>query len=527
MADTQTTVHIPSPATTNRLEPTVRTVTVVDAPPKPASAPQRAAVKLLVVLVLLGGGIRLAAMVQYRTLWLDEAMLAINLVERTPQQLFQPLSWNQGAPVGFLLAVKGAITAFGTADWAFRLVPFIASLLSLVGFAWVARRLLPANAALLAMALFSLSPYLISYAAECKQYGCDAAIAVGLLACSVGLLEGRGGALRWAGLGSAGAVAVWCSHPATFVLGAIGSALLLHALVEKDRTRFLAACLTVGMWLASFAAVYFICLKQLGSNKYLTDYWTDHFLPLSVSSGTASWILDHLISFFTTPGGYGGPLVPLGGFAAFLALVGLREFAREQWPVAVALTAPVLFLLAASAVQKYPFGGRLLLFLIPFAVILGARGAGAVYDAMRERNRFAAVAMMVLLVGASAWQSYDLLKRPMRREHLAPVLTQLRDEIRPGDKVFVYYSAVPAYLHYTRDNPLPVPPEDVTFSYESRENPEAYREEVKQLRGRTWVLFSHPHKHEETMLKTMLGDRAPCQRAIKAPGAAAWLHDIK
>lgn len=525
MTDTQTTTRIPSPPTTNRLEPTVRTVTVVDAPPAPAATPQRAVVGLLVTIVLLGSGARLAAMFYERCLWLDEAMLALNLVERTPRQLFDPLDWNQGAPVGFLLAVKGAISAFGTSEWAFRLVPFAAALASLAGFAWVSRRLMPAHAALIATALMALSPYLISYAAECKQYGCDAAIAIGLLAVSLGLLQGKGGALRWTGLAVAGAMAVWCSHPATFILGGIGSALLIHAAVEKDRKRLLAAGLTVGCWLVSFGACYLICLKQLGSNKYLTDYWTDHFMPLAASPGTLSWIADHIISFFTQPGGIGGPLVPLGGFAAFLALVGTREFVRERWPVAVALVGPVLFLLAASGVQKYPFGGRLLLFLVPFATILVARGAAALYDATRNYNRFAAVALLVLLVGASAWETFDVLKRPMRREQIAPVLEQVRKEMKPGDKVFVYYSAVPAYQFYTRGNPLPAA--DATFGVESRDNPEAYRKEVQALHGRVWVIFSHPHKHEETLLKTMLGDRAPCERAIRDTGAAAWLHDMK
>ena len=34
-------------------------------------------------------------------------------------------------------------------------------------------------------ALFALSPHLVSYAAECKQYASDASIAIGLLACAL------------------------------------------------------------------------------------------------------------------------------------------------------------------------------------------------------------------------------------------------------------------------------------------------------------------------------------------------------
>jgi hypothetical protein len=518
-----TTTPRPAAPPTNRLEPSVRTTTVVTAPPEPARAPTRVPVAVFVAVLVLGGGLRLVALVSDRSLWLDECMLALNLVARSPGQLFDPLDWNQGAPVGFLLAVKGAISAFGPSAWALRLVPFLASLAGMVGFAWIARRLFPPLAALLAVALFALSPNLVSYAGECKQYASDAAIAIGLLAVSLGLLEGKGG-WRWSVLAATGAVAVWCSHPAAFVLGGIGTALLLQGLIGRNRARFVAAALTVACWLVSFGACYLVCLKQLGGNKYLTDYWTDHFLPFR-SLGMFSWVVDHLIAFFTTPGGFGGLLVPLGGFAAALAAVGLREFARDRWPVAVALTGPVVLVLFASGLEKYPFGGRLLLFLVPFAVLVVAGGAWAVFDALREKNRFAAITLLGLLVGASGWLATDTLRRPQRHEQLQPVLEQVRAEMQPGDRVYVYYSSVPAYLFYTRERPLPAGA--LTLGEEHRDDPAAYRTELSKLRGRVWVIFSHPHNQEETTIRTTLDCRGPCEREVKWPGAAAWLYRLE
>lgn len=521
MSHTETTSRTSTP-TTNRLEPTVRTATVVSTPPEPSRIAPYVPVAVFVAVLVLGGGLRLAMLLTDRSLWLDESMLALNLVNRSPRQLLDPLDWNQGAPIGFLLAVKGAISLFGGSAWALRLVPFVASLAGMVGFAWVARRLLPSFAALLAVGLFALSPYLVSYSAECKQYASDAAIAIGLFAVSLGLLEGKGG-WRWSVLGVAGAGAVWCSHPAAFVLGGIGTALLAHALVARDRARFIAASLTVGAWLVSFGVCYLVCLKQLGGNKYLADYWTDHFLPLG-SLGVVSWVADHLIALFTTPGGFGGSLVPLGGFAAILAAVGLREFARDRWPVAIALVGPLGLVLFASALQKYPFGGRLLLFLVPFAVLTVAAGGWAVFDALREKNRFAAVALLGLLVGAGGWQTSDVIRRPMRQEQLEPVLEQVRNEIRPGDRVYVYYSAVPAFLYYTRERQLPAGA--IVLGEEHRDDPALYRVELARQHGRVWVIFSHPHNQEETTIRTTLDCRGPCEREVKRPGASAWLYRL-
>jgi hypothetical protein len=507
------------------MQPSVRTVAVVTAAPAPEPRLPRVPVAVFVALVLLGGGLRTLAMASDRCLWIDEAMLALNLIEKTPEQLLKPLDWNQGAPVGFLLAVKGTIAAFGASERALRLVPFAASLAGLMGFTWVARRVLAAPAAALAVGLFAVSPYLVSYAAECKQYACDATAALGLFAVALGLLDGKRGAARWAALGAAGAAAVWCSHPATFVLGGIGTALLLRAVVARDRAGFRAAAATVGSWLVSFVGCYFLCLRHLGGNKYLTDYWTNHFMALPPTTlGELAWVADHLLAFFTMPGGFGGTLVPLGGFAAVLALVGLRELARERWPVAAALALPVAFVLLASGLHKYPFGGRLLLFLIPFAVLLVANGTLAVFEAMREKNRFAAVAVVGLLLCATAWETWDSFRHPMRYEQLAPVLDQLRDELRPDDRVYVFHRAAPAFLYYTRDRALPA--NSVALGEENPDDPNAHRGDLATYHGRVWVIYSHPHNQEQTALRTFLDCRGRCERTIKRPSAAAWLYEL-
>jgi 4-amino-4-deoxy-L-arabinose transferase-like glycosyltransferase len=511
----------PEAPPTNRLAPVVKRVEVVTAP-EPARAPARASVVLLVALVALGTGLRLAALGADRCLWIDEAMLALNLVARSPAELLRPLDYNQGAPVGFLLLSKAAIAAFGSAEWALRLVPCVASVCGLFGFAWLARRLLPSGGALLATALFALSPHLISYAGECKQYASDASIAIGLLACAVPLLDGRGGRAGYAAFGASGAVAVWFSHPAAFVLAGLGSALLLKELVARDRAKLVSTALVVGAWLVSFAACYFLCLKQLSANEYLTGYWADHFVPRTL--GAASWLADHLVALFELPGGFGGPAIPLAGFAALLALVGLVEFGRENRWLAGALVGPVAFLLCAAALKKYPFGGRLALFVVPFAVLLAARGAWVLNEALRPANRFAAVALVVLLVGSSAWQSAEELRRPTRSEQLAPVLHRVRAEMNPSDRAYVYYGAVPAFRFYTREHALPA--SAVELGTQCRESSSGYRDQVAGLRGRTWVIFSHPHRDEETLFRALLDARGQRVREMKDRNSVAWLYEL-
>lgn len=481
----------------------------------------------IIALVVLGFGLRLIPLLSDRCLWIDEAMLALNLVERTPRQLLEPLDWNQGAPAGFLLLTKAAIMVFGQDEWALRLVPFVGSVMGLVAFAWVARRLLPAEAAVIAVALFSTSPFLISYAAECKQYATDAALTVGLLAISVGLLQGEKGFRHWAWLAGVGAIAVWFSHPVAFVLGGIGTALFLDAVVAKDRRRAGACAATIACWLASFGVCYVVSLKQLGNNQFLLDYWDGHFLPLPPKSmGDLLWLADHFFGFLAFPGGMGGTEVKIGGLSGAMLLTGLVVIGRERWPVAVALVVPAILALAASALNKYPFAGRLLLFLVPLMVICVARGAWAIAAALRPIQPFAAIVVLGLLFVAPMLEMYQTLRRPPRSEQIAPVVNDVRRHWQPGDKVYIYYGSEPAFTFYTRENPFPP---GVVFGENHRKDRTAYRDELGKLTGepRVWLLFSHRHQNEESLLLAYAESMGRCNREIRYEGAAAYLFDFR
>jgi hypothetical protein len=515
------------PQLSNRLFPVGSQTVVVAGDSSAAARPRGSSRALLVALVVLGTGLRVVPMVQNRNLWIDEAMLALNLVERTPAGLLEPLAWNQGAPAGFLLATKAAIAAVGAAEWGLRLFPFVASVLGLMGFAWVSRRVLAPPAAALALALFAVNPVLISYAAECKQYAVDAAAAVGLLGVSVALLRGAADGWRYAVLAACGAVAVWFSHPAAFVLGGIGTALLADAAVATDRRRLIAAAGTLACWFASFVACYALTLKHLGTSRYLLDYWAGHFLPLPPTGpGDAVWLVDHVVDFFIYPGGLGGSEFTLGGLAALLGLVGIVELGRRRWPVAVALVLPAVFALAASGVQKYPFAGRLLLFLVPLALLAVAEGACRVAACLRAVHPAAGPLLVGLLALGSALETAQSFKRPQRHEQITEVLAELRDRLQPGDRVYLYYGGVPAFTFYTRDNPLPVP---VTFGADAPADRTAFRDELRRFAGepRVWVVFAHRYRDEESLLRAHAEALGECRDEVRRPGAAAYLYDFR
>ena len=86
----------------------------------------------VMVLLTLGLILRLRQYLFNRSLWLDEAYLAISFMGRDLSELLlQPLANNQAAPLGFLLLVKAVTSVLGTHDWTLRLMPLLSGVLSL------------------------------------------------------------------------------------------------------------------------------------------------------------------------------------------------------------------------------------------------------------------------------------------------------------------------------------------------------------------------------------------------------------
>src|SRR5207302_1309226 len=61
-------------------------------------------------------------------LWGDEAFVCLNFLDRSYRELIQPLRFDQVAPLLFLWAEATAYRLLGSAEWALRLLPFLAGL---------------------------------------------------------------------------------------------------------------------------------------------------------------------------------------------------------------------------------------------------------------------------------------------------------------------------------------------------------------------------------------------------------------
>jgi len=327
------------------------------------------------IVALLGVGLgivlRLRFLLSGRALWLDEAMLALNVLARPYRQLLVPLDYDQAAPPLFLWATRLTGLAGGATEVALRAIPFAAGVAVLVLVWRLARRFLSPEIGALAAILAAVSPSLIYYSAEYKPYMTDAAIGLGLLALAGWVGRAGAGRARGAVLMGAGILALGMSFTAPFLLATVGIALFVRGVAVNDR-RLAAVAVGLGMvWLVAFGILHTWYLGTVADNPYLQDFWSKEFLGRSDSLMSAGWRVTMTIAAplpVAARDGWAGALVLLLGGLGVLAVKG-----HGVGPVGV-LVAPGVMGLLASLANQYPVDVRLFMFAAPLTLLIAAAG---------------------------------------------------------------------------------------------------------------------------------------------------------
>jgi hypothetical protein len=472
----------------------------------------------------------LARLMQYlpeRSLSHDEAALAVNLIERPFAGLLEPLEFDQGAPAGFLMVEKAFSGWRGTGEYALRFLPFLCGLLSLAVFAREAPEFVSRNAAVIALALFAISRGLVYYSTELKQYSSDVLIV--LVLTSFALRTHRSDTWSWGRMvawGLLGAGAVWFSHPAAFVLAGTGTVYLVDCLARRDWRRLGGFGLAGVLWLASFAACYVLFLSKLSQNTFLLSFWKSHFMPLPPhSAADLEWFVATCFDILNTPTGFIAHEISVAGVAAVALLIGCLTLWSERRSVLWMLLAPVPFTLLASGLHKYPFGDRLVLFLVPALLLIIAAGAERIWTRTRPHFPTLAAGFLAVLFLAPVMAAAGKMIDPGRSDQIKPMLEYLKDHRREGDSIYVFCMAYPAYRYYAAEYGLPF---DATIVRGSTVGDwRNYLDDVDQFKGRerVWMLFVQ----NGTVAKLFQGELARVairREGIQEAGASVSLYDF-
>ena len=424
--------------------------------------------RLLLAIAGVGLALRTRAFVFNRAMWDDELMLALGVIDRgLGVLLLEPLAYGQSAPPGFLVLVWLVTRLAGSADWALRLVPFLAGVVLLAAAVMLAEDALRSRAARATfVGIVALSPLLVYYASEFKPYGSDATMCVLLLLAAHG--RARPDGMRRLAL--VGGLAALVSLPAILVLAAIGSVLLVEHL--RRGLGALGRLLPVGAaWGAGVLVHAGYALRHAGTRDNMVGWWSSReaFLPLPpTSSSDLRWYARaaNELTFLTfvertkaEPAVFLEvtdsriQLAVVTGTVVLLALSVLAGTIARRGLLAIPLLTFAIAILA-SGLRIYPLSSRLSVYLVPLVALVLATGVDAIsgFDEVRERGGSLRPALATLvavgLVAAAGVTAARNALDPPNHEDAKTAFALVSDEYRPGDLVILESGTRKAYAFY-------------------------------------------------------------------------------
>ena len=219
------------------------------------------------------------------------------------------------------------------------------------------------------------------------------------------------------------------------------------------------------------------------------------------------------------------------------ALLGLILFAvgayflyKTQRSVFLVLFLPLLFILAASALHKYPFKERAVLFYVPFLYLFIAKGLSVFFNNRRFSTKFIGTILLGLILYSPLIQTAkELAANSFYLEEIRPVLNYVEKHKQKEDIIYVYYGADAAFRYY-RETYGYLSNETYIKGAQSRDDWGKYKDDLAQVtnKERVWIVFSHVYSlrgnSEKEYIIHYLNAIGKKLDSVHAPRASAYLY---
>jgi len=492
--------------------------------------------------ILLGIFLRLRQYIADRSLWVDEASLALNIINRTYMELLQPLDYDQGAPLGFLVVVKLTTSILGNQDFILRLIPLLSGILSLILVYQITVDYF-GKSALTALLMFSISGAMIAYSTELKQYSTDVLISLLLIYFTLRILRNEEQGRNVTLLGLVGIIAILMSHPAVFTLPVVGLVLAGSAFLKKEYSQLYRLVASGFVWIMILLAIYMISLQNLVGNENLQKYWNDSFAPIPPWEHLY-WYRNVFISLMPHISPSFFPYITqnfdpryLMNACLTLVLLGGASFLIRNTAVGILLGLPISIMFIASALRLYPISERFLYFWFPSLLFLLAEGIWLIYRLVSRYNQKIAWVVFGSISIIVFWTSFELSVRntlaPPMGEDIKPVMAYVRDHMDENDTIYVHQGSTTPFLYYSPNYGLNT---ENTFVAKKSWNVKRFMVDLEDFQDndRIWFIFSHVtscdcegSNMDRIRYYTELIDRYGVQlEHFEASQSGAYLYDL-
>ena len=399
-----------------------------------------------------------------RSLWVDEAMVALNM-PRSFKELLQPLAYNQTAPLLFLYFCKFFTILFRISDYSLRIVPLIFGLGAYVVYFFISKKIFNNfTGIIISLALYLSSYNLIYYSNEFKPYSADVFFSL-LFFLFFYLIRTKGINLNKGVLITAlGLAAVWISYEAIFVLVVFTSLLLIYSVKEKNKYLIIFTITSGILWLVNILWEYFLIYKRDPNFVFvpLLSYWSSGFMPFPPKSLLdIIWLPRTILEFFRFITFSDFIFIDnniifknlFAGIFIILTIYGIFLFFKSKKGYIATYLLFLSFLqLFLSGFKKIPFGGRLSLYIVPIILLSCAIAISNLVIHFKKINVSIAIIFLLLIFIFPFISRFYHLFEPTYKIEMKSVVNYYKSHKEKDDKVFLEINGIsyypPSYLFY-------------------------------------------------------------------------------
>ena len=406
-------------------------------------------VEQITIVILLGLGIILS-LIQFfynRSIWIDEAMLSMNIIRKGFFELFKSLDYLQVAPILFLMIEKFFSTLIPNSEYGLRLLPLLSYWVALFFFYKTVKILFNNKfATILALSLFVLNYFLIYYSSEVKQYMIDVMVYTAIVYFILKNYKREQTKLYI--LSIAGILAVFLSNVTPIILSVAGLYLLYDQFYLKKTKNIAGLAVVFIIWLSAFAVYYYFFIANHPSREFMVGFWTfvHGFLPLNSFSD--------LVKFLVAKGWWTlnmfSPHIPLIIIIVILFINGIINMIRRKNIGLIILTcSPVIIHLLLSGLRLYPVDQRLVLYIMPSLILICTAGFMYIIEWLSPRfksfnPKFLCFIPIIFLFSFKEYPvKYITVPFEIKKD-----IKYLKENIKDDETIYVYWLGGTSFQYY-------------------------------------------------------------------------------
>jgi len=478
--------------------------------------------------VLLGTLFRLVQYLSNRNMTIDESNYALLFEEMSFKEILLEFKFPYPAPYGFIAIQKSLASLIANNEYVLRFYPLLAGILSLFLLNRIKDHFTKSWGGVVALSLFATCPYVIYYSSLGKPYSSDVLIALWLtwLGLRIHASQLKYKSIILFGLG--GAIATWFSFPAIFVLSAIFLACVREYIQNKEWRNLKIFALISMIGALGFVFHYFCEVPENITSSKTWTFWFKHKNPLIFEPSSLfsyiKWGLSSFDGIFVDPAGLSLPF--LGIFFFFLGCYAI--FASSKFKFLL-LVLPILLTAAATIAKKYPFNGRLILFLLPSLFLLIGAGWEYFYNQEKRFNKkpFISFLLLILLLFPSFQRAFNNLVDPIKSPEIKQVMLYIKEHMKKGDAIYIHTKATTPFKYYQKRIKIPSNV-IVAGSPEAGYNPDKTVSDINQLSKlkRAWIIFGPINAFERRRIFYLVNQKARRRRNFRAKHSSCHLFEF-